>query len=153
MNFATIASVPHFTIRWTEALGLRTRQHSLDVDLLGESGSTPLRGHITADTQDLLGTLPAGPHWSSTRIVRDAAGAAPISALWQQVKRDRIGTWIPKAAEGVGHLGRGEIELVVQRSNSAATETFRTDLKHASQPVLDLLAAAAHVHADVRLHG
>jgi hypothetical protein len=150
-HLVAITPVPQFTVRWTEPLGaLRTRQHELSMNLVGESGSSPLRGHITADTQDNFFSVPAGGRRGETRTVRDAAGAAVIQDLWKQVKRDRIEQWIPRAPEDAGRLDRRDIELVVTRG-AGKVETFRTDLRDAPQPVLDLLAAAAKIHTDVRL--
>lgn len=148
-----ITPVPHFTVRWTEPLGaLRTRQHELDLNLVGESGTSPLRGHISADTKDNLFSLPAGSHRGDTRMVNDEAGADVIEGLWKQIKRDRIEQWIPKVEGESGRLDRNDLELVVTRGANDV-QTFRTDIKQAPQPVLDLLAAAAKIHADVRLHG
>ena len=147
-----ITPVPKFTIRWTEPLGaLRTRQHELDVNVLGESGTTPLRGHVTAHTEDNLGPLPAGSARSETRFLRDADAMSAVESLWKQVKRDRIEQWIPRAADDVGRLDRDDIELVVERGANDH-QVFRTDLNSAPQPVQDLLSAAARIHADVRLH-
>ena len=142
--------VPHFTIRWTEPLaGLRTRVQSLDVNVLGESGTSPLRGHVTSRTEDNLGPLPAGGVRAETRILSTPEQVGVVESLWKQVKRDRIEQWVPQAGPDVGRMDRNDFELVVNRGNDV--QTFRTDLKTAAQPIQDLLAAAARLHADVRL--
>ncbi len=143
--------VPQFTVRWTEPLsGLRTRVHSLDVNVTGESTPSPI-GHVTAHTEDNLGPIPAGGARAETRILRGPDEMTAVEALWKQVKRDRVEQWIPQAAPDVGRMDRDDIELVVRRGANDV-QTFRTDLDDAAQPVLDLLAAAAKLHADVRLH-
>ncbi|MCB0877565.1 MAG: hypothetical protein KDC46_01090 [Thermoleophilia bacterium] len=149
-----ITPIPQFTVRWTEPLGaLRTRQHELDVNVVGESGTSPLRGHVTAHTEDNLGPIPAGGSRSETRFLRGEDAMGAVESLWKQVKRDRIEQWIPEVTgTDPGRLDRNDIELVVNRNGSESPQVFRTDLEHAPQPVQDLLAAAAHIHADVRLH-
>ncbi len=150
MQLAT-TPVPQFTVRWTEPLsGLRTRVHALDVNVVGESGASPLRGHVTAHTEDNLGPIPAGGARAETRMLRGADEMTAVEALWKQVKRDRVEQWIPKAAPDVGRMDRDDIELVVHRGANDV-QTFRTDLDDAAQPVQDLLAAAAKLHTDVRL--
>jgi hypothetical protein len=150
MNLAT-TPVPHFTIRWTEPLsGLRTRVQSLDVNVSGESGASPV-GHVTARTEDNLGPIPAGGARAETRILRGPEAMTAVEAIWKQVKRDRVEQWIPQAAPDVGRMDRDDIELVVHRGANDV-QTFRTDLDDAAQPVKDLLAAAAKLHTDIRLH-
>jgi hypothetical protein len=128
---------------------VRTREHALDVRVAGEGGTTPLRGHITADTKDQLGPLPGGGRISDTKIVKTPADVTAVEALWKQIKRDRVEQWLTKT-DAPSKLDRDDIELIVQRG-ADRVEYFRADLEHAPQPIQDLLAAAAHIHAEIRL--
>lgn len=147
----SIRPIPQFSVRWAEPNGIRTRTHSLDVQVRGESGgSVPLLGAVTSHTEDNLGPIPLGGSQSETRFLRDAAHLDAVADIWNQVKRDRIEKWIPRAPADAGRLHRDEIELVVTRGANDV-QRFRTGLDDAPQPIRDLLSAAAKLHTDTRL--
>lgn len=147
-----LISIPKFTVRWTEPLsGMRTREHALDANVLGESGRTPLRGHITAATKDQLGPLPGGGARAETHVIRDMDAAKAVEQIWKLVRRDQMEKWLT-AVEPGERLGRNKLELVVERNGR--TQAFRVnDLARAPQPVQDLLSAVASLHAQIRMHG
>jgi hypothetical protein len=98
----------------------------------------------------MLGALPAGTHRGNAHMIRDAAAAAPVEALWRQIKRDRVEQWLQPVGADAGRLRRNELELVV-RPGSSSERAYRVSLENASQPIQDLLAATAKLHTDTRM--
>lgn len=152
MQLAGLISIPKFTVRWTEPLaGMRTREHALSADVVGESGKEPLGGFITAATKDQLGPLPGGGSRAETHIIRDMDAAVAVEQIWKLVKRDQTERWLTPVEPGE-RLGRNKLELVVERHGKS--EAFRVNnLEKAPQPVQDLLSAVASLHAQIRMHG
>lgn len=144
--------IPSFSLRWTEPKGpIAKTEHNVEVNVVEHAGRVAPTGHVTATSAEQLGSLPAGGLISSTRFINDQASWNMANDLWKQVRGSAIDKWIPAATAPGGKLDRNDLELVITRGN-APREVYRTDTRHAAQPITDLIASASSVVGSLRLH-
>lgn len=147
-----VTGIPRFSVRWTEPEGhLGKMQHSVEVDVTTPTDHRPLSGAITTSSAGYIGRLPAGGSVGESHFMRTDADLATAQSLWKTVQESNIRQWVPRATDAGAKLDRDAFEIVIDRARGRQ-EVYRADLRDAPAPVRDVIAAAAHVLAEQRLH-